>query len=114
MLPGEVNDARPDEKPPRGVGMLDGADEALLRFLSKHGQLEPSGGQAAEEYARAHRVSMLEALCDGGFVDEESLADLFHVALRLPRVTVRAVKLPKPLAEEILRLHLATPVEVAS
>ena len=96
--------------------MVDGADEALLRFLAKHGRVEPGAGEAAEAYARAHDVSVLEALCDGGFVDEESIADLFQEALRLPRVTLHeaSTKLSKPLDQETLKLHLATPAAVSN
>ena len=96
--------------------MLDGASEALLKFLTKHGRIEPGVGEAAEEYARAHRVSILEALCDGGFVDEESIADVFQEVLHLPRVTLNetAAKLSKPLDQDTLKLHLATPASVTN
>src|SRR5262245_18024330 len=96
--------------------MVDGAGEALLKFLTKHGRIDPGLAQAAEEYGRTHRVSILEALCDGGFVDEESIADLFGQVLRLPRVTLNeaSVKLSKPLDHETLKLHLATPATVSN
>ncbi len=95
---------------------MKGADEALVKFLAKHGQIDADTSAIAEEYARSHGVSMVEALCDGGFVDEEALAGLFHRALRLPRVAVGGTlaKLDRPIDEETLLQHLAAPAEVAS
>jgi type IV pilus assembly protein PilB len=95
---------------------VEGADEAVVRFLAKHSQIDAATIAAAEEYARSHRVTMIEALCDGGFVEEEMLAELFHTALRLPRTAVRGalVKLERPVDDETLQQHLAAPAEVVS
>ncbi len=96
--------------------MLDGADEALMRFLAKHDRLAAGIADTAEEYARSHRVTMLEALCDGGFVDEESVATLFHEVLRLPRIDLRngTVQPDKPIDVDTLKQHLTVPADVGN
>ena len=90
--------------------------EALLKFLTKHGGIEPGSLDAVREYARSHRVSMLEAICDGGFVDEESIAEIFQAALRLPRARIdaSATVLAKPIDQATLKMHLATPASVSN
>lgn len=95
--------------------MLDGADEALVRFLAKHGRLQPELRQAVEEYARIHRVTMLEALCDGGFLHEHALADLFEEALRLPRLRLTGCHQPaKAIDLDTLKQHLAVPADLTN
>jgi len=90
------------------------ADEALLKFLAKHGRIESWMAEAVEEYVRTHGVSVIEALCDGGFIDESAIADLFEQALRIPRAKLDAFppRLARPLDPETLKLHLATPTEI--
>jgi hypothetical protein len=96
--------------------MPHGLDEALLKFLAKHGCIEPGAADSAREHARANKVTILEALCEAGLTDEEAIADLFHQALRLPRVsfTDEIVRPPKPLDQDMLKFHLAAPAAVAN
>jgi type II secretory ATPase GspE/PulE/Tfp pilus assembly ATPase PilB-like protein/anti-sigma regulatory factor (Ser/Thr protein kinase) len=96
--------------------MLDGADDALMRFLLKHGCIDASVSAAVEEYARSHRLPVIEALCDGGFLDEAVIANTFHTVLRLPRVDLRngSAHVAEPIDLDTLKMHLAAPVEVAN
>ncbi|MGH7786287.1 MAG: ATPase, T2SS/T4P/T4SS family [Candidatus Binatia bacterium] len=93
-----------------------GADDALLKFLVKHGRLDLPGSGAVEAYARSRKVSAIEAACDGGFLDELSIADLCEEALRLPRANLSAPApaLPKPLDADTLKLHLAAPAALSN
>ncbi|MEO8605100.1 MAG: ATPase, T2SS/T4P/T4SS family [bacterium] len=89
------------------------ADDALLKFLAKHGRIEPWVYAAVEGYMRQHKVAAIEALCDGGFLDEAAVVEVFQQELRLPGVDVGvAPLLPKPLDQELLRAHLAFPAAI--
>ncbi|MDX2167439.1 MAG: ATPase, T2SS/T4P/T4SS family [Deltaproteobacteria bacterium] len=89
------------------------ADEALLRFLAKHGQIEAWSRQAIDEYMRQHGVAAIEALCDGGFVGEDAVTELFQQHLRLPRVDLSArPALPRPIDPALLRQHLVVPAAI--
>src|SRR4030095_1677638 len=96
--------------------MPDGVDEALLKFLAKHGCIEPSAAESARQHSRANKVTILEALCESGVTDEEPIADLFHQALRLPRASFidENVRPPKGLDLEMLKLHLAVPAALVN
>ena len=89
------------------------ADEALIRFVAKHGRLDLALREAVERAARTNRTSAVEALCDGGWVDEAVLVDLFQQQLRLPRVPLDSP--PTGLTDidhELLRQRLAVPAAV--
>jgi len=89
------------------------ADAALLKFLAKHGRVEAWAQEAVETYVREHQVSVIEALCDGGFLDETVVVELFQQQLRLPRVDLSlATPLPQPLDPDMLRRHLALPAGI--
>jgi type IV pilus assembly protein PilB len=90
-----------------------GADESLLRFLAKHGQIESWSRQAVEEYARQHNVSAIEALCDGGFVSEDAIVELFQQQLRLPRIELSLPpSLPRAVDPAVLRQHMVMPAAI--
>jgi type IV pilus assembly protein PilB len=89
------------------------ADDALLKFLSKHGGIETCVRDAVLQHMREHRVGAVEALCDGGFVDEHVIVDLFQQHLRLPRVDPGLMPpLPRGVDSELLRARLALPASV--
>ncbi|HEY0301925.1 MAG TPA: ATPase, T2SS/T4P/T4SS family, partial [Rhizomicrobium sp.] len=89
------------------------ADEALLRFLAKHGRVDAWITSALEDYIREHKVSAVEALCDGGFIEENAIVELFQDQLRLPRIDLsRPPILPRSIDPELLYQHLALPAAV--
>ncbi|MFN8641962.1 MAG: ATPase, T2SS/T4P/T4SS family [Candidatus Binatia bacterium] len=89
------------------------ADEALIRFVAKHGRLDLALRDAVERVARTNRVSAVEALCDGGWIDEATLVDLFQQQLRLPRVPLDAAGGDLPDVDyDLLRQRLAVPAAI--
>lgn len=64
------------------------ADDALLNLLATHGFIDAAARAAIERVATIAHVSAIEALCDGGWMTEDALANLFQQRLHLPRVGV--------------------------
>ena len=90
------------------------ADDALLRFVAKHGRLDTETREAVERAVHDNHVSAVEALCDGGWVDEGALAELFQQQLRLPRVSLDTDPPMIPgLDYELLHRRLAIPAAVS-
>jgi type IV pilus assembly protein PilB len=84
------------------------ADEALLKFLEKRGCFSTQARTPVEELMRAQNLCAVEALCDGGFVEESAVVDAFLTGLRLPRAELNDFLPPlsKPLDPETQKRHL--------
>jgi hypothetical protein len=88
------------------------ADEALFRFVAKPG-IEPGLRDVVERAARTRHVTAVEALCDGGWIDEDAPVALFQHQLRLPRVALGDHPALGPgIDRELLRRRLAVPTAV--
>ncbi|MBX3023348.1 Flp pilus assembly complex ATPase component TadA [bacterium] len=89
------------------------ADETLFRFLTRYGALDPSVREAVESAARSAQMTAAEALCDGGWLDENALAEVLQQHLRLARVGVEEIPAATDgLDPDLLRAHLVVPAAV--
>lgn len=95
---------------------LTAAEQALLKFLEKRGCFDPEHRKRLEDFMQTRKLSAVEALCDGEFVEESVIVDAFVTGLRLPRATLGELlpRLVKPLDEDTLKTHLIVPARVES
>ncbi len=89
-------------------------DQNLINFLDRHHVIEPWMRDAVNELALSREVTTIEAICDGGFVEEKTLVELFRDQLHIPEITVNGS--PPALSNRdvirTLRSHLAIPAEI--
>lgn len=108
----------PGGRQEQGLTVIAPHDEALLRFLTKHGCLDAAQREAVEKYAQSRGTTALEAVCDGGFATEEHVAEVFRSVLGLSRAGVDTdmpyLSLRRPLDQAIFEQHMVVPVSVSN
>ncbi len=91
------------------------AERALLTFLAKHAKLDSSLRAAAEQVMMSHKLSAAEALCEGGFLDEAVIVQVFCDTLHLTCVPLdgAAPQLTKPLDRDRRMRQSNSPLDAA-
>lgn len=90
------------------------AEQALLKFLEKRRCLNVERHKALADFMQTRKVSAVEALCDGEFLEESVIVDAFVTGLRVPRAALGDLlpRLARPLDDETLKAHLIVPARL--